>query len=195
MQRRLLAFSCLVLALLLVGGCASPHYLETDPRVSGDLPRSGNGQQVTVNVVDGRDSDVLGTRSGAANASATITVYAHELIPKLQAQAENALQRMGFSPTRDEAEGRPSLTLTLDRLGYGRGDDQPVLGNARLEAVFIAKAVNGGTTYTGSYTARREQSYVVRPGEAANTKMVNQVLSNALARTFHDEELGRLLAR
>ncbi|GHC36730.1 YajG family lipoprotein [Aidingimonas halophila] len=195
MQRRLIALFCLALALILVGGCASPHYLEADPRVGGDLPRNGNGEEVTVNVVDDRESEVLGTRSGAANASATVTVYAHELVPKLQEQAELAVQRMGFSPTREAAEGRPSLTLTLKRLGYGRGASQPMLGSARLEAVFLAKAVNGRQTYTGTYTSRRDQSYVIRPGEEANTEMVNEVLSNALDRAFRDQELGRLLAR
>lgn len=184
----------LLLVALLLAGCSSPHYLQVDPRLSAELPRSGQGQAVAVHVVDGRDSDVLGTRSGAEMSTATITVQAHELVPKLQAQAEEAVRQMGFSPTR-QVDSTPRLTLTLRRLDYARGDDVPVLGEAVLEAVFQAEAVNAGTTYTGTYTSRRSQSYALRPSQEANTRMVNELLSDGLNRSFRDPELGALLAR
>ncbi len=184
----------LLLIALLLAGCSSPHYLQVDPRVSAELPRSGQGQAVAVHVVDGRDSEVLGTRSGAEMSAATITVHAHELVPKLQAQAEEAVRQMGFSPTR-QTDTTPRLTLTLMRLDYARGDGVPVLGEAVLEAVFQAEAANAGTTYTGTYTSRRTQSYALRPSQEANTRMVNELLSDGLNRSFRDPELGALLAR
>lgn len=195
MRRRWLSGLWLWLGMLVLAGCSSPHYLQVDPKVTANIPQTGGGQQVTVNVVDGRESEVLGTRSGAAMSAATITVYAHDVVPKLQAQAEQAVRQMGLAPTTESAEGRPSLTLTLTRLGYERGDAQPLLGNARLEAVLQAQAVNGGNTYTGTYTSRREQSYAIRPNREDNTRMVNELLSDALNRTFRDPELGQLLAR
>ncbi|MFC3283017.1 YajG family lipoprotein [Litchfieldella rifensis] len=195
MQRRWLSGLWLWVGMLLLAGCSSPHYLQVDPKVTANIPQAGGGQQVTVNAVDGRESEVLGTRSGAAMSTATITVYAHDVVPKLQTQAEQAVRQMGLTPTTESAEGRPSLTLTLTRLGYERGDAQPLLGNARLEAVLQAQAVNGGNTYTGTYTSRREQSYAIRPDREDNTRMVNELLSDALNRTFRDPELGRLLAR
>ncbi|GGX96237.1 lipoprotein [Litchfieldella qijiaojingensis] len=195
MQRHWLSGLWLLMALLLLTACTSPHYLQPNPKVTADIPQAGGGQQVTVNVVDGRESEVLGTRSGAAMSTATITVYAHDLIPKLQAQAEQAVRQMGFTPTTESVEGRPSLTLTLTRLGYERGDSQPVLGNARLEVVFRSVAKNDGYTYTGTYTSRREQSYAIRPNREDNTNMVNELLSDGLNRAFRDPELGRLLAR
>ncbi|QJQ95362.1 MULTISPECIES: YajG family lipoprotein [Halomonadaceae] len=185
----------LLLAMLVLAGCTSPHYLQVDPRVSVDVPQVGNGQQVTVNVVDERPSEVLGTRSGAGMSAATITVYAHDVVPKLQAEAEEAVRRMGFTPTTESAEGRPSLTLTLVRLDYARGDDVPVLGEAVLESVLRAQAANQRNTYTGTYTARRTQSYAVRPNRDTNTEMVNDLLSASLDRAFRDPELGPLLAR
>lgn len=196
MQRiRLPNLGTLLAMALLIVGCASPHYLQVDPRVTADLPQSGSGQQVTLSVVDGRDSEVLGTRSGAAMSTATITVNAHELVPKLQAQAEQALGRMGYTPTAQSAEGRPSLTLTLDRLDYGRGETRPLIDEARLEAELRAVAVNGGTTFTGVYTSKRTQGYAVRPDLEANTAMVNELLGDALNRAFRDPELSQLLAR
>ncbi|EPC00955.1 hypothetical protein L861_15470 [Litchfieldella anticariensis FP35 = DSM 16096] len=195
MQRHWLSGLCLFMALVLLAGCSSPHYLQPNPKVTADIPQAGGGQQVSVNVVDGRESEVLGTRSGAAMSTATITVYAHDLVPKLQAQAEQAVRQMGFTPTTESVEGRPSLTLTLTRLGYERGDGQPVLGNARLEAIFRSVAKNAGYTYTGTYTSRRDQSYAIRPNREDNTNMVNELLSDGLNRAFRDPELGRLLAR
>lgn len=194
-RRHLLRFSALMLATVWLAGCASPHYLQLDPKRTAAVPQIGSGQAVTVVAVDGRDSGVIGTRSGSAMSTATITVSAHELIPRLQREAERAVHEMGFSPTTEHAEGRPSLTLTLERLGYERGESRPVIDEARLEAVFVAEAVNGGNTYTGTYTSRRTQSFAVRPDRDTNARMVNDLLSDGLDRAFRDAELGRLLAR
>ncbi|APE29994.1 hypothetical protein BOX17_02895 [Halomonas aestuarii] len=196
MQRRHFLGACaLLLATGWLVGCASPHYLQLDPRRTADVPRIGNGQSVTVTAVDGRDSEVIGTRTGSAMSTAVITADARQLVPRLQAEAERAVREMGFTPTTERAEGRPSLTLTLDHLDYARGESRPIVEEALLEAVLIAEAVNGGTTYTGTYTSRRTQGYAIRPDQEANTRMVNELLSDGLDRAFRDPELGRLLAR
>ena len=187
--------AALLLASALLAGCASPHYLQLDPQRTADVPTSGSGQAITVMAVDDRDGEVIGTRSGSAMATSTITVSAHELVPRLQREAERAVREMGFSPTTEPAEGRPSLTLTLLHLGYERGESRPVIDEARLEAVFEARAVNRGNTYTGTYTSRRTQSYALRPDRDTNARMLNDLLSDGLDRAFRDPELGQLLAR
>lgn len=190
--------TCMVwlMGMLLIAGCAqSPHYLQVTPQVSENLPQVGSGQSVTVNVVDGRDSEVMGTRTGSVMSSAIISVEAHSLIPRLQAQAEVALSRMGFTPTAQEAEGRPSLTLTLTQLSYVQADDKPLIEKAFLQAHLRARVVNDRNIYTGNYIAKREQSYAVKPDRDANTLMVTDLLSRALDRAFNDPEIGRLLAR
>lgn len=194
-RRSFLRLSAVLLAGLWLAGCASPHHLQLNPKRSVAAPQTGSGQQITVVAVDGRDSEVIGTRSGSAMSTSTITVSAHELVPRLQAEAERAVREMGFNPTTESAQGRPSLTLTLDHLGYERGQSRPVIDEARLEAVFVAEGVNGGNTYTGTYTSRRTQSFAVRPDRDTNTRMLNDLLSDGLDRAFRDAELGRLLAR
>ncbi|WP_075881659.1 YajG family lipoprotein [Vreelandella massiliensis] len=187
---------CALLASLWLAGCASPHYLTLSPTRSVDVPQTGQGQSVTVIAQDGRESDVIGRRSHTGMSTATITVSSHELIPRLQQEAERAVRDMGFSPTTEEAEGRPLLILELARLDYLHGDSsQPVLDEARLEGVFRAIAQHKGTTYTGTYTSRRTQSFAVKPGEAANTRMLNDLLSDGLNRAFSDRDLAKLLAR
>lgn len=185
---------CLV-GLLLLGGCAGPHYLSPEPRRTATVPAVGQGQAVTVTARDARETAVIGTRSGSAGSTAVIRVDPEALQARLQAEAERAVRDMGFRPTPEAAGDRPSLRLTLSRLAYGRGDSPPLVGSARLEAVLVAEARHAGTTYTGTYTARRTRDYAVRPDRAANQAMVAALLSDALDRAFRDPELAALLAR
>ncbi|MFC7368052.1 YajG family lipoprotein [Vreelandella zhaodongensis] len=195
-RRHFLQLSCALLASILLAGCASPQYLQLNPQRTANVPQTGSGQQVTVVAVDARESEVIGTRSGGSMSTAQITVSSHELIPRLQEEAERAVRDMGFSPTRDAAQGRPSITLELASLNYAKGESgQPLIDEARIEGVFRAVAQNKGTTYTGTYTSRRTQGYAIKPGEDANTRMLNDLLSDGLNRAFSDPELGRLLAR
>jgi len=189
--------SLLLMALLLsMAGCASsPQYIQAAPKVSGDLPESGNGQPVTLTVVDGRESDVLGSRSGAVMGTDTITLPTANVLPQLESQAEYALRQMGFTPTGDRDAQRPRLTMTLKRLDYAHDNSQPLLGEAELEAVFEAEAQNGGESYVGRYTSRRNQSYALRPNQEDNTQMINELLSDGLDRAFGDPAMGQLLAR
>ncbi|MBZ5874584.1 YajG family lipoprotein [Chromohalobacter israelensis] len=189
-----LALAALLLALLVIGGCAqSPQILQVKPDVGASLPQTGNGQAIAVSVVDGRRSDVLGTRSGEPSSTSTIRVPAHDVIPKLQTQAENALRRMGYTPTREGGTGA-ALTLTLADLQYAPADaDAPLLDAAQLQAVLRAEIVNDGGTYTGTYTAKRTQSFAIKPDWETNNRMVSDLLSNALRRAFSDPELSRQL--
>ncbi|CAH1045298.1 YajG family lipoprotein [Halomonas sp. TD01] len=195
-RRHFLHLSGALLTSVLLAACASPQYLQLSPERSASVPQTGSGQQVTVITADARESEVIGTRSGGSMSTAQITVSSHELIPQLQAEAERAVRDMGFTPTRDAAQGRPSVTLELASLNYAKGDSgQPLIDEARLEGIFRAIAQNKGTTYTGTYTSRRTQGYAIKPGEDANTRMLNDLLSDGLNRAFSDPELGRLLAR
>ncbi|MDR5898613.1 YajG family lipoprotein [Halomonas vilamensis] len=196
LRRRFLTLSGALLASVWLAGCASPHYLSLSPTRSADVPQTGQGQRVTVMAQDGRATDVIGQRSGSGMSTATITVSSHELIPHLQKEAERAVRDMGFTPTMEKADGRPSLILELASLTYVHGDSsQPALDEAQLEGVFRAIGRHQGTTYTGTYTSRRTQSFAVKPGEAANTRMLNDLLSDGLDRAFSDPELAELLAR
>lgn len=196
LRRHFLRISGVLLASAWLVGCASPQYLQLSPQRSAEVPQVGSGQQVTVIAQDGRESDIIGNRAGGGMSTAHITVSSHELIPRLQEEAERAVRDMGFNPTREQAEGRPSLTLELASLNYARGDSgQPLVDEARIEGVFRAIVRNKGTTYTGTYTSRRTQGYALKPDADSNTRMLSDLLSDGLNRAFSDPELARLLAR
>ncbi|MGO2579445.1 MAG: YajG family lipoprotein [Halomonas sp.] len=196
LRRQFIRISGVLLASAWLAGCASPQYLQLSPERNADVPQTGSGQQVTVIAQDGRDSDIIGNRAGGNMSTAQITVSSHELIPRLQEEAERAVRDMGFSPTTEPANGRPSLTLELANLNYARGESgQPLVDEARLEGVFRAIAKNKGTTYTGTYTSRRTQGYALKPDADSNARMLSDLLSDGMNRAFSDPELGRLLAR
>lgn len=197
MQRRLfLPATALLLAVVWLAGCASPQHLSLTPQRSAPVAQVGSGEQVAVFAQDGRDTDVIGHRSGGGMSTSQITVSSHVLIPQLQREAERAVRDMGFTPVNDEAEGRPTLILELANLSYAQADGaNPGIDEARLEGVLKTIARNGGATYTGTYTSRRHQDYAFKPGSGKNTRMLNQLLGKALDRAFNDGEMSAMLAR
>ena len=195
-RRYFIKLLSVLMAGLWLAGCASPHHLTLSPMRNAPVPQLGQGQLVTVFAQDARDSDVIGSRTGQKMSTSVITVDSHQLVPALQKEAERAVRDMGFTPTSEQAEGRPVLTLELASLSYVHGDSSQIaLNEANIEGVLRAIARHQGTTYTGTYTSRRVQSYAVKPSQAANTRMLNELLSDALNRAFNDPQLGALLAR
>lgn len=183
--------------MLIISGCASPHYLQPAPKRTVAVPLVGQGQTVTVITVNQRQDSVIGTRTGSAMSTSTITIDPAQLKAALQSEAERAVSDMGFTPGSANQASGPRLTLTLAKLDYGRGRSRALVGEAHIEAVLIAEAVNAGTTYTGTYTATRNQSYAVgvRPSKASNLTMIETLLADVLNRAFSDPELAELLAR
>jgi len=54
---------------------------------------------------------------------------------------------------------------------------------------------NAGKRYNGRYGASLNQRFGMAPNEQTNTKLVSDVLSDALTRVFRDDNIGRLLAQ
>lgn len=194
--RRLGLLAWLVITLI-ISGCASPHYLQPAPKRTASVPLAGQGQTVIVTAVDERQDEVIGTRTGSAMSTSTIIVEPRQMSAALQAEAERAVSDMGFKPSATGQAGSPRLTLILTKLGYDRGRSRALVDEAQLQAVLVAEAVHDGITYTGTYTATRNQSYAVgvRPSKESNLTMIETLLADALNRAFSDPELAQLLAR
>ena len=92
MLQRLL-FGLIAVASLSLAGCAhSPQQLSPQPTLKAQLAPVGHGQPVVVRVVDGRASQSLGTRGGMYPETSTISVSGNDIVPKLQAAAQNLSQ-------------------------------------------------------------------------------------------------------
>ena len=192
MLQRLLFGLITVTSLTLVGCANSPQQLSPQPKVTAQLAAVGHGQPVSVRVVDGRPSPTLGSRGGLYPETALISVSGQDVLPKLQAQAEAAVRLLGFTPTN--SPGVPQLTVTLAELKYQSPKDTMYVTEATIGATFRSDVKNGGRTYSGRYGASLDQRFGMAPNQETNTKLVSDVLSDALTRVFKDPTIGRLLS-
>ncbi|MBJ9976688.1 hypothetical protein IAE35_10060 [Pseudomonas sp. S75] len=194
MLQRLL-FGLMAVATLSLVGCAhSPQQLSPQPKLTAQLNPVGRGQPVEVKVVDGRGSQSLGTRGGMYPETSTISVSGNDVVPKLQAQAEAAVRLLGFTPTRG-AGNAPQLTVTLAELKYQSPKDKMYVTEATIGATFRADVNNGNRRYSGRYGASLDQRFGMAPNQETNTKLVSDVLSDALTRLFKDPSISQMLAQ
>ncbi|NWA26801.1 hypothetical protein HX870_23735 [Pseudomonas gingeri] len=192
MLQRLLFGLITVTSLTLVGCANSPQQLSPQPKLMTQLAPVGHGQPVVVRVVDGRRSPVLGTRGGLYPETSAITVQGADLIPKLQGQAEAAVRLLGFTPSPG-AMNAPTLTVTLSDLTYQSPKEGVYVTEATIGANFRSDVSNANRRYSGSYGASLNQRFGMAPNEEANTKLISDVLSDALTRVFKDPKIGQVL--
>ncbi|WP_312225593.1 YajG family lipoprotein [Stutzerimonas nitrititolerans] len=193
MLQRLL-FGPVAVCVLALAGCAhSPQQLDPSPKLTSEISPVGQGQPVVVRIVDGRSSPTLGTRGGLYPETSAVSVPGAKLLPKLQAQSEAAVRLLGFTPSAN-AYNAPQLTLTLADLKYQSPKEGLYVTEANIGATFRVEVQNGGRRYTGRYGATLNQRFGMAPNEQTNTKLVSDVLSDALTRVFKDQNIGQLLA-
>jgi uncharacterized lipoprotein len=191
MLQRLL-FGLIAVTTLALAGCAnSPQQLSPAPRITAQLAASGHGQPVMVRVVDGRQSPTLGTRGGLYPETSAVTVNANDVVPKLQAQAEAAVRLLGYTPSGSG----PELTITLADLKYQSPKEGMYVTEATISATFRADVRNAGGSYSGRYGASLNQRFGMAPNQETNTKLVSDVLSDALTRLFQDPVIGQKLGQ
>ncbi|MBD8492405.1 YajG family lipoprotein [Pseudomonas syringae] len=193
MLRRVLFGLLAVSSLTLVGCAHSPQQLSPQPRLTAQLAPVGQGQPVVVRVVDGRPGPTLGTRGGLYPETSAISVNGAELLPKLQAQAEAAVRLLGFTPS--QGGNAPQLTITLAELRYQSPKEGMYVTEATISSTFRADVRNNTRTYSGRYAASLDQRFGMAPNQETNTKLVSDVLSDALTRVFQDQTVANTLAQ
>lgn len=194
MVRYLLAGVAIIVSAGLVGCGLSPQYLAPEPRFSGQLAAVGQGQPVVVRVSDARSSPVIGTRGGLYAQSSVITVSSQSFLPRLQAETDAAVRMLGFTPMQQGA-GEAQLNLKLIELSYKAAEDNGLIKEAQLQAVYALEVQNGTRRYNGRYAANLTQGYAKAPNEKTNNVLVSKVLSEGLQRVFNDPAIGQLLAQ
>lgn len=194
MLQRLLLGLVTVAGLGLAGCALSPQQIHPEPQINASLTAVGHGQSVALRVVDGRASPSLGTRGGLYPETSTVNVSGQDVLPKLQLQAEEAIRLLGFTPSTN-ASNAPQLILTLADLKYQAPKGSLYVTEADISATFRVEVKSGGRSYNGRYGASLSQHFGKAPNEETNTKLISEVLSNALTRAFKDPSIGQLLTQ
>lgn len=104
------------------------------------------------------------------------------------------MRLLGFTPSPN-AYNAPQLTLTLAELKYQSPKEGLYVTEANIGATLKIEVQNAGKRYNGRYGASLNQRFGMAPNEQTNTKLVSDVLSDALTRVFRDDNIGRLLAQ
>ena len=89
------------------------------------------------------------------------------------------MRLLGYTPSAN-AYNAPQLTLTLAELKYQSPKDGVYVTQADITATFRADVQNSSRRYTGRYGASLNQRFGMAPNQATNSKLVSEVLSDAL---------------
>ena len=180
------------LALLLVGCAPSPQQLNVTPSVTATLSAVARQQPVVVTVRDTRSSPVLGTRGGLYPDTSNLTINPQAL-NHIRQQVEGALRQLGFSVVPDGTPNANSLVISLSELSYISPREGVYVTQADIGATFTAEVRSLNERYNGRYSASAQHRFGYAPNQAPNTRLVSEVMSDALSRIFRDPEIIRLL--
>jgi len=194
MIKPLSMMAVLGLALVLVGCAHSPQQLSVQPAVQVPLNPVARQQPVVVTGRDARQSKILGTRGGIYPDSSSITV-SEDTLPKVRQQVEQALRQLGFNVVPEGTPNSNSLTVSLAELKYQTPSASTYVTEANIGATFVAEAQAANTRYQGRYGASAQHRFGYAPNQATNTRLVTEVMSDALTRVFKDAEIIRVLQR
>lgn len=192
MLNRLAMLAVAGLAVVLVGCAHSPQQLNVQPKVLVPLNPVASSQPVAVVVQDTRQSKVLGTRGGLYPNSSNLTID-DQALTQIKQQVEQSLRQLGFMVV---AEGTPNanrLTVSLAELSYQSPTATTYVTEADIGATFAAEARGMNQQYKGRYGASANHRFGYAPNQATNTRLVTDVMSDALTRVFKDPEILRVL--
>ena len=180
------------LAAVLAGCAHSPQQLNVAPSVTAPLSQVAQQRPVVVSVQDNRSSPVLGTRGGLYPESSNLTINP-QAVSHLQEQVEQALTKLGFQVVADGTANANSLVVGLAELTYISPKEGVYVTKADLGAAFTAEARSANQRYNGRYSASAQHRFGYAPNQATNTRLVTEVMSDALSRIFKDPEVIRVL--
>lgn len=183
-----------VLAVSLVGCAHSPQQLNVQPQVQVPLNAVARNQPVVVSVQDTRPSKVLGTRGGIYPDSSSLTLTEQSLTA-IRQQVEQAVRQLGFVVVPQGTPNANHLTVNLAELNYRSPSDGAYVTQADISATFAAEARSLNENYRGRYSASAQHRFGYAPNQATNTRLVTEVMSDALTRVFRDPAIVQILQR
>ncbi len=164
------------------------------PAPAVEAGNMGKGIRVLVVTTDDRASGVLGSQGATANATVSTDQNAAAV---LEAQVVDGLRKKGFDAvTKTEAGVATSsrtLTVSLETLNYAAAGNA-FSGDVHLKAAITAVATTGGAPLERTYRGEEDRKVGLSPTADANTRYVNEILSDVLSRLLNDERLLNFLA-
>jgi uncharacterized lipoprotein YajG len=152
----------------------------------------GKNKKVGVRVVDERPSATLGRRGIGGTTGAKITT-AQDLSEVVKKKVFEGLINMGFAPVNYRLQKEPRLTIEIRFLDYSTSAGFWT-GKVQIRGAIKAIAAKKGDMYDKMYRVEKEETIMAVPGAERNERMINDVLSDVLAKLFNDVDLFEFLA-
>lgn len=193
MTRRLPAMvPALMMSLALLGGCAlSPQVVNIAPQASVSGPAYGQGRGVNVEVISKLPSKTLGSRGGIYSDTSTITIN-NDLSAAVKLTAEHALQQLGFSNTSSATPA--DISISIETLTYS-SHVKNLIYHVDVETALKVTTVINGSVHEGNYRTEGAHQFTQAPDEEKNAKVINQLLSDTMARAFSDPNLAKFMLK
>lgn len=185
-----LALSAIAVAAL--SGCAfAPQAVVITPTVDVPASKIGNDRPLTLNVVDERPRQTLGTR-GARGVGADLTVQG-DLKTVVEKALEDGLKRQSFKTMATEADGR-LLRVEIRNLDY-----QVIqgfwAGTLKVDVALKAICQRGAQRpYEQLHRGEIADAIGVIQGEQSNNTYISNAVSTAVNSLLKDEKLMSCLA-
>lgn len=177
------------LCLLSLGGCAlSPQTISINPDidVQGNV---GQSQTIQVDVVDKRNSPVLGQRGGVYEDTSNI-MTSDNMTTTLRKSLVRALQKQGYSVVERDAD--TALRVEVNSMTYNAYKEKLLY---KIEIGMAVRSIvnKNSKEFTGDYKTSRKKDYVKLPGVEENEKLVNETLAGVLKSMLSDEDLIKFI--
>ena len=167
----------------------SPQQVAVAPVIAVDASKPVSTAEIGLTIYDERPSVVLGSRGGVYSETSMISTGV-DFTSNIRTALEQALQQMGLQVSA--AENAPEFQLYIDRLTYEVLDSY--LHNVEIKAAAHVVVTHGGQRFTGRYSSDLNQKLPTAPSNKKNDVLVNQVVSDMLARVCQDEALKEFLS-
>lgn len=181
-----------LLTVVLLSACAfTPHEVQLTASAPKNQSSVGQGVTLYLDVIDDRDSTVVGQRGGGMQGA---DITAARVMPTLERELKAGFEAKGFRvvSTKVGADAKVKARLRAFKFFLETG----FFSGAENTSVVVALAAEKlGDDYDRTYRSSSETGTLFVPGGSSIDKKLNAALSRVLSEIMSDQKLMAFLAR
>jgi uncharacterized lipoprotein len=172
-----------------LSGCAlSPQIIEVNPDIQlTDTPAVTRPLTLGLNVIDSRNSPVLGQRGGVYKDTSDIST-SENMTRNLHRQITVTLKGLGYNVANKGEPSDADLAVSVTDMKY-IAHSEKLLNKIEIRAGIKVSCRKNGKEFTGDYSATRKKDYVKLPSIEENEKIVNEAMAIILQSMLQDQDL------
>lgn len=181
----------ILVTMFLVAGCAkSPQQVSYKPGVLTNSSLQGNGITFDLSFIDGRSSEILGSRGGAYEDTSLISLDSNAL-GNIEGHIQSRLVLSGYN--MGDTSVSSMWTVKLEELTYNVTEISSIKDMLNVTAKMSVVIVKGNSTYTNSYSSKSGEEIVGLASETKNETAINRALNSAIDALFRDQGINDFL--